>query len=291
MNKSVLFVKAKSRLGLLNPPKGELHLNRGVEEGPDHVVSQIFLQQFTQKEIIPYTFSSPESVQKDTYYQTLSDEYYQLISIIAAQYQKSTMLVTVGGDHSVSLASVAAVLRAHAPNSVGLIMIDSHADLHTSESTQTGNFHGMWLRAACDSFPIRSIDELVPEKIPNQNMVYLGNLDVESAEQEYISNHGISVFGSDSFGSNNFDEKISQYLGTMSHIHVSIDIDAFSHLDAPATGMKITSGLVPSSVLNILHKLKTHPSLSVDLVEVNPLLPGSKKTIRLAHQLLLEILT
>ena len=53
----------------------------------------------------------------------------------------------LGGDHSLSIGTVAAVARHYggSEGSIGLIWADAHADMNTPESTPSGNVHGMSL--------------------------------------------------------------------------------------------------------------------------------------------------
>lgn len=168
-------------------------------------------------------------------------------------------------------------------------MIDSHADLHQPSTSPSGNFHGMWLRPVVDTFEKPVIDKLIPHKLPVKNLMYIGNLDLEPAETDFIADHKILTFSKPHLSKPNFTKTLEQFIQTKKHIHVSIDIDAFSHNHAPATGMMIKNGLSPQDVFLLLDLIKKHPSISVDLVEVNPTLSGSAQTIHLAQELLMKL--
>ena len=53
--------------------------------------------------------------------------------------------VTLGGDHSLAMGSVAGVAAHYrkTQQSVGLLWFDAHGDMNTPESTNSGNVHGM----------------------------------------------------------------------------------------------------------------------------------------------------
>ena len=56
--------------------------------------------------------------------------------------------VTIGGDHTMGLASIAAVATARrARGDTGLIWIDAHADINTPETSPSQALHGMPLAA------------------------------------------------------------------------------------------------------------------------------------------------
>ena len=290
MKKSILFVKVKSRLGLINPPKGRKKQNIGVEEGPDYILSKNFINLFPSAEEIVFKFSDPEQIERHDYYEILAKEYQQLIKKIGEKYKEQTILVTVGGDHSISLGSVSEVLNLYDPLTTGVIMIDSHGDIHQPATSPSDNFHGMWLRPVVDSFQIASINNLVIKKLPMNNLIYIGNLDIEKEEKIFIKNNAIYTFNQSEINTSDFRKKLSSFIKKMCHIHLSIDIDAFCHAYAPATGMMVKNGLKPSDVFPILNILKDHESLSVDLVEVNPIIKDYGKTIQLAQEILLAIL-
>ena len=57
---------------------------------------------------------------------------------------KGQVAVTLGGDHSVGLGTVAGSLQ-HDPDTV-VLWVDAHADINTLETSTTGNMHGMPVR-------------------------------------------------------------------------------------------------------------------------------------------------
>jgi arginase len=289
MENQIVFVKAKSRLGLIHPPKGESNPDIGVENGSDSVLSQEFIQQFPHYEEITFEFTPPERVSLENYYQVLATEYQNFAAQIKEKLNTSKLLVTVGGDHSIALGSIAAILHIFNPATTGVIMIDSHGDIHQPSTSPSGNFHGMWLRPIIDTFEVEKIDNLIPQKLPPQNLFYIGNLDIEKEEREFMIEHQIDTFAQTQIGNLKFFEYLKNFIKTREHIHISFDIDVFNHSFAPATGMMIEHGLTPNDIFPILGVLKKAQSLSIDVVEVNPTLEGHEKTIQLAQKILTQL--
>lgn len=287
----LLFARIESRLGLIKPPNGETEENRGVEFGSHALLSDQFLCQYPHAQVLDISFPAPEDVSPSSYFDVLAQAYLQAMKTISDELTPKTTLVCVGGDHSVALASVASILSLHHPKKVAIIMIDSHADIHQPSTSPSGNFHGMWLRPVIDHFENPAIDALVPTKSSPSQLIYIGNLDIEQAERDFIHAHAIQVFDRHAATQPALMALIDQLLLTMDHIHISLDIDVFSHQHAPATGMHIAHGLAPSDVLPILEKIRRANSLSLDLVEVNPTMTGSEKTIELAQKLLFTTLS
>lgn len=290
MRGDILFVKIKSRLGLIVPPNGETELNIGVEEGSDYVLSEDFVGRFPQREAITEQFKSPEDIDVENYFEILAREYGSLCAKITEKLTLDKTLVSVGGDHSVAFASIASILRLHDPQTTGIVMIDSHGDLHQPSTSPTGNFHGMWLRPFVDRFEVPAIDNLVPEKVPSKNLIYIGNLDLEMEEQRFLGENSVQVFNKEQISQDKNLDKLKESMDDKKHIHLSIDVDAFDHSYAPATGMHIENGLTPNEVFKVLDVFKQSHSISVDLVEVNPMLRGQEQTVKLAQEIIMRVL-
>ncbi|MBL8107946.1 MAG: arginase family protein, partial [Anaerolineales bacterium] len=60
-------------------------------------------------------------------------------------------VIFLGGDHSMSLGSVAAALDR--PRRTGVIWVDAHGDFNTPETTPSGNVHGMVVAALMGRCP------------------------------------------------------------------------------------------------------------------------------------------
>ncbi len=69
-----------------------------------------------------------------------------LDSAVSDELEMGNRVLSIGGDHSIAAGSLAAV-RCHFGARVGLIWIDAHMDAHTTQTTPTGNTHGMPLAA------------------------------------------------------------------------------------------------------------------------------------------------
>lgn len=67
----------------------------------------------------------------------------RLSDVACAKAAEGRFVLTLGGDHSVALGSVAGVLRAR-PNT-RVLWVDAHADLNTPEGSPSGNMHGEFL--------------------------------------------------------------------------------------------------------------------------------------------------
>lgn len=286
-----------SRLGLLHTPQRQTTLNTGVEDGPQAILSEEFTAELglVLKE---FQYSSPDEVAAEEYYDIFAreaNEAKQLFhNTLAGTSGNSPVSVAIGGDHSVSLAHIAALLETVAePEHTGIVMMDSHADINLFSSSPTGNIHGMWLRPLVDHFDIGTINALVERKIPAKQLLYIGNLDLDSAERTFIDERGIHVISVQQLRDNpdEVQQFFSKWSAQFAHLHFSVDIDAFDHTIAPATGIPCPDGLLFADAVPILNTVKSLRKWSLDLVEVNPRKDGAAQTVAVAQQLLRTLLT
>lgn len=135
---SIHYFKAKSRLGMKYIPIHGTELNIGVEHGSEYILTDIGAES--------YEFPLPEIISDEKYYQELARYSSDFADIINNSLQYDEIQAVIGGDHSVSFASLLAIIRRKSGSSIGYIQIDSHLDINTHMSSPTKNFHGMFLR-------------------------------------------------------------------------------------------------------------------------------------------------
>lgn len=100
--------------------------------------------------------------------------------------------IFLGGDHSISIGSVAAVAQS---GPVGMIWIDAHSDFNTSETSPSGNIHGMPVAVMVGEGP-ESLVNIGGEnaKLKSSQIVQIGIRDLDSIERERVIRSGIHVF-------------------------------------------------------------------------------------------------
>ena len=211
----------------------------------------------------------------------------------------------LGGDHSVSIGSVAGALR-HDPR-LSVVWIDAHADVNTPQMSETGNLHGMSLAmvaglAAPASWPDGAYDWLLKDddspgavggaedtntavrrqpKLNLKRLVYVGLRDVDKAERELIEQLGIKAFTAEdvrNMGARDVAQLAIEHLRAVSDgdadggvtTHVSLDVDSLDPKFMKATGTPVAGGLVPDDVASLLDEIRLRSRVtSVDLVELN----------------------
>lgn len=285
------FFTIQSRLGLQNPPIGSSELNIGVEHGGNAILSPDFTFEFDQLNISRVLLPLPDDIDhNEDFLARVTEEYQNVANFINRNLKENQIQVSLGGDHSIAFPSIMAVLQREQPNNVGVIMFDSHADLHLLSTSPSGNIHGMWLRMLGADFDHPFVQEIVKNKLNYNQLMYVGNLLIEEEEERFIKEKHIATFSSSEIKSKNIEQQLTSFIQSFPHIHLSFDIDIFKQDLAPATGTSNPNGWLKEEVFPLLETFQQAKSLSIDLVEVNPQKDGSAQTVELARDVLRVLL-
>eukprot|EP00398_MALV-I-01_sp_L67-1_P000217 gene217-944_t len=192
---------------------------------------------------------------------------------------KNEFALQIGGDHSLGSASINAVAKKHPDLCV--IWIDAHGDFNTPETSPSMHYHGMSAAHAVGLFKKnpKGFEWFDPNAIiPPNRMAYFGLRDVDYEEGQLMRDsdvHWSTMHEMDHLGvAKCFAEQMKKIDPDNNRpIHLSLDIDGLDPLYAPGTGTPAKSGLSAREVRYICTELaKTGRLVSMDLVEVNPLL-------------------
>ena len=202
--------------------------------------------------------------------------------------------IVLGGDHSVAAGTVAGVANDFRAlrQPVGLIWIDAHSDINTPETSTTGNVHGMPLAALLGMGPSELSNLLGWQpKVQPQHTVLVGIRDVDEAERENIRRAGITAYTMrdiDELGLRAVMEKaIKAAASGTAGYHVSMDMDWVDPEEAPGVGTPVPGGATYREAHLAMEILADHGGmLSLELVEVNPILDEHNRTAELAVQLI-----
>ena len=186
--------------------------------------------------------------------------------------------VFLGGDHSISMGSVAGVARhcAEIGQPLFVLWFDAHGDFNTWATTETGNIHGMSLARLCGEPGFtNSASWFAP--VDPANVLILGARALDCEEAQLIDARGVQVVDMDAIRVAGVAPLLGHFLDRVEaangHLHLSLDVDAMDPSLAPGVGTTVAGGLSLSDgqlVMDMLHRSGRVGSL--DLVELNPLL-------------------
>lgn len=283
-----------STLGLVTKPHRMELDNSGVRFAPQAVLTEAWLNRFP---FAPLNFITTELPDNHRYPDQLLEEYRAVAEQIAAARAADEAQVVVGGDHSVTFASLLALSQSLSLENVAYIQLDAHADCNTFVSSPTGNFHGIYVRSLLGESGNEGIDTAAKTKLLPENLWFIGNLDLDPAELDFFSTRQIKKTSVADLSEKR--EKVLAELITwftqFEHLHISCDLDGFDQQFAPATGIPCTAGLDPAVVLPVLKQLVRAARvvglpISLDVVELNPCLPGAAVTTELAQKIIETVL-
>ncbi len=226
-------------------------------------------------------------------YEQVVDMDHKLYDVVTDILSKGHFPIVLGGDHSVSAGSVEASAK-HYENAggIGLIWIDAHGDWNNDKSTETGNMHGMPFSAVCGYGPDCMVDfGQGTVFVDVRKCVQIGGRDIDREERVRMKEAGVTVFPINIVDQMGMHDVIKQAIdiagsGTAG-IHLSFDIDAITPEAAPGTGTVVHSGLTAREGFLAVETLaETGMLVSMDMVEVNPILDEHNKTGILASELI-----
>lgn len=209
--------------------------------------------------------------------------------------------IVLGGDHMVSLVSILADLQEFKTEEVGVLMFDSHDDFDLSKESATGNFHGMWVRPLFTKFDDKRIDSLVPQKLALDQIMYVGNLDMEETVARFFKKQGMQVISGADWQTD-FEksrQKVQSFIDRFAHLHLTFDLDVVAgKADKKvatsgdwAVNLPYEGGLPLVLVEKIWSSLNLPKQMNLDVVEYNDARTSKcQETLKLARKVLKSVL-
>ncbi|MBO8141276.1 MAG: arginase [Firmicutes bacterium] len=204
---------------------------------------------------------------------------------VAETLRGGRLPLVLGGDHSLSVGTVGGVRAVH-PD-VGVIWLDAHGDFNTPGTSPSGNVHGMALAALAGYGPSELAALAGPEPVRPQRLALIGVRDLDPGERRLIKESGILVFtieDVDRLGLTAVMERAVEHMRRHARgVHISLDMDVFEPELAPGVGTPKAGGLTYREGHLAMEMLaEAGFVVSMDIVEVNPILDTANRTARLA---------
>lgn len=206
--------------------------------------------------------------------------------------QAGNFPLVLGGDHSIAIGTLAGISERH--ENLGVIWYDAHADMNTSDTSPSGNIHGMPLAASFGHGheKLTNIRGYSP-KVKPENIVIIGARSVDPGERELIKEHGIRVYSMheiDKMGMHAVIEDSIRYLKEerkTDAVHLSLDLDGIDPMYTPGVGTPVPGGIsYRESHLAMEMLYDADIITSAEFVEVNPILDEKNKTADVAVALI-----
>lgn len=212
-------------------------------------------------------------------------------ALVAQSLEEGSLPLELGGDHSLSIGTVSAVSGhfAHGEESVGVVWVDAHTDMNVPETTPSGNVHGMSLAVLTGQGGPEALQTLAgfsPAMHPG-NVCVLGARAVDEAEKEVVRESGVRVFTMAEIDERGMaacmDEAIARATSGTAGFHLSFDLDGIDPMIAPGVGTPVPGGLTYREAHLVCEKaFRSEKLVSLEVVELNPVLDAENRTGRLA---------
>jgi arginase len=242
--------------------------------------------------------SHPAATEKLKYLAEIHDACERLAAEVERIVDTGVLPITIGGDHSIAIGSIAGVAKAFRQRNetLGLIYFDAHADMNTTETTPSGNIHGMPLAALLGygAPELVNVAGFAPKLDPKM-CAHVGARDIDPGERELIRRLGMRFFTMreiDERGLNVcMDEAIAIAKQGTAGYAVTFDVDALDPRDAPGSGTLVRGGLSYRESHLAMEKIAEAGGMrSLEVVEINTALDVNNRTAELGVELILSAL-
>lgn len=195
--------------------------------------------------------------------------------------------IFLGGDHSMSMGTIAGIAR-HADKAnrqLFVLWLDAHSDFHVPQTTDSGSFHGMPVAyiSGCDGF---DAFPAFPKPIAPANLCLFGIRSVDAAEHSALQKRRMTVNDMRVLDERGIVAPLREFLHRVADanglLHVSLDVDFLDPTIAPAVGTTVPGGATFREAHLVMELLHEHDLVtSLDLAELNPFLDERGRTARL----------
>ena len=169
-------------------------------------------------------------------------------------------LVTIGGDHTVALAALRAVVRSHGP--VAVVHLDAHLDTWDTYFGAERTHGTVFRRAAEEGLLLPDVSTHVGIRGPLYDAADL----VDDARFGFST---VRAADMDRLGVAEVVGRVRERAGD-SPVYLSVDIDVLDPAFAPGTGTPEMGGLTSRELLALLRALPGDQLVAADVVEVSP---------------------
>jgi arginase len=296
---------SRSHIAVIGAPLDLGQGRRGVDMGPSamrvanlnaRVASLGYVVEDRGNVSVDQAEASPEGHPRAKYLPQIAATCERLAASVEDTLTGGGLPLVLGGDHSVAVGTVTGVSHYYRQQeqSIGLIWLDAHADMNTPESSPSGNVHGMPLACIVGRGP----EELTglfgyQPKVAPRNVVIVGLREVDTPEKPNVRSYGVHAFTMreiDEHGMKSVMLKAIELAcdGTAG-FHLSLDMDFVDPKDAPGVGTPVRGGVTYREAHLAMEMIcDSRRMLSMEVVEVNPVIDEVNRTADLAVELVMS---
>ena len=238
----------------------------------------------------------PYGEKRAKYLQEIAETCRELAAITERTVAEGIVPLVLGGDHSIAVGSVAGV-AAHFHKQgkrIGCLWLDAHGDMNTPESSPSGNVHGMPL-ASIIGYGAPELVELAGVKpiVAPRNVALVGIRDLDARERRIVKESGVHIFTMRDIDERGMREVMAEALRFVTDetdgVAVSLDLDFVDPEDAPGVGTPVRGGVTYREAHLAMEMIADSEAVvSMEVVEINPVIDEHNKTATLGVELVLS---
>lgn len=209
----------------------------------------------------------------------------------------SDLPIFLGGDHSLSIGTVPGVAQAaHEQGRPQFVLwLDAHPDIHSLETTQSGNLHGTPVSYFTGQTGFGEYYPSLATPVPPSQVCMLGIRSVDPAERVALQETGVVVHDMRDIDEHGIAAPLRAFLkrveAAKGALHVSLDVDFLDPTIAPAVGTTVPGGATFREAHLVMEMLCDSGLVtSLDMVELNPFLDERGRTASLMVDLCASLL-
>jgi arginase len=278
---------------------------RGVDMGPSalrvaglqHRIKQL---NWTVEDIGNIDVKQPEEMQygekRAKFLAEISDACRELSEAVEKTIAEGMLPIVLGGDHSIAVGTTTGVAThfRKKEKQIGLLWLDAHGDMNTPDSSPSGNVHGMPL-ASIIGYGAAELVEMggFKPKLNPRNVAIIGARDLDSRERRIIKESGIHVFTMRDIDERGMREVMADALRFATDdtdgVAISLDLDFVDPEDAPGVGTPVRGGVTYREAHLAMEMIADSEAMvSLEVVEINPVIDEHNKTASLGVELVLS---
>lgn len=241
------------------------------------------------------------------YIDSILQTYKRISQTVEQTLELGMFPLVLAGDHSNAGGTLAGIKATYPDQTIGVIWVDAHADIHSPYTSPSGNMHGMPLAAALNEdnidFQINDPSEETlffweaikkvgfnGPKIKHEHLVYIVTRSYEKPEVSLFDKHNIKNFTYPEVlakGTTQVAEEALERLKNCDIIYVSFDVDSLDSKFSKGTGTPVEVGLTVEQAMEICSHLVSSPKVvCFEMVEINPTLDAENTMAHNAFEIL-----
>jgi arginase len=181
--------------------------------------------------------------------------------LIAAELmQCDNPVITIGGDCAADLASVQRAVASWPAGSTALLWLDAHGDLNDVESSPTGAFAGMVLRALLGDGP-ENLASAGDELLSPGQVVLAGTRALDDGETAFIERAKLAVVYADELTATDGVLAALEATGA-SAVYIHIDLDVLDPATIAGVGYPEPFGIQPEQLTELIRAVRNRFELA-----------------------------